>query len=585
MENSIKTVNVSLLSNEFFEVLGNKTQTLSFSETGEQLAYFNVRIKNATGIGKVRVNASSGAEKASDDVELDVRNPNPVINNIQQVTLAPGQQWTATATAIGIPAQSSGMLEISSIPAINLQKRLNYLIQYPHGCLEQTVSALFPQLVLKQLTDMDERQQADAERNIKTGIARLQNFQRADGGFNYWPGAPEADDWASSYTGHFLLEAQSNGYYISEIMLSTWKNFQKGKANSWLPATTNFYGGDLSQAYRLYTLALAKAPEMGAMNRLKEFKYLSPEAKWRLAAAYQLAGQGNIALDLTSGTPTNFGQRINPGFTFGSALRDEAMVLETLTLMGNRKKAADVLSSVAGRLSQDDWYSTQTTAYSLIAIAKYCGKNPSGAKIIANTTINGAAATINANNYMKRLPVNLAKGSAPVVIKNNGSNILYIRLSTQGQPLTGDTLQYANSPLLGMTVNYISQNGEPVNFKQLQQGTDFIAKVAVKNTGKKGTYYEMALSQVFASGWEILNARMMEGEGAFKSSPLEYQDTRDDRVHSYFDIKQNETLTFYVQLNAAYPGRYFLPATQCQAMYDATVTAAGRGGWVEVMRP
>jgi uncharacterized protein YfaS (alpha-2-macroglobulin family) len=437
--------------------------------------------------------------------------------------------------------------------------------------------------VLKQLTDLDDFQKAEIERNIRSGLAKLQNFQRADGGFNYWPGANDADDWSTSYAGHLLLEAQNNGYYVSENSLQGWKSFQRGKANSWAPSTTNFYGGDLTQAYRLYTLALAKAPELGAMNRLKEFKYLSPEAKWRLAAAYQLAGQGTVALDLSSGLPVTFETRISPGFSFGSALRDQAMVLETLTLMGNRKKAAEVLTLVAGQLSQDNWYSTQTTAYSLIAIAKYCGKNPSGEKIIANANINGAQAIVNSNTYLRQLPVIFKNSGAPVIIKNNGKNTLYIKLITQGQPLTGDSSNYvSNSALLSMNVNYIYQNGQPADISKLQQGTDLLAKVTVKNTGKKGTYYEMALSQVFASGWEILNARMIEGEGSFKSSSSEYQDIRDDRVYTYFDIRQNETLTFYVQLNAAYPGRYFLPATQCQAMYDQTITAAGKGRWVDV---
>jgi hypothetical protein len=60
-------------------------------------------------------------------------------------------------------------------------------------------------------------------------------------------------------------------------MLQQWKNFQRGRANSWTISTTNFYGADLSQAYRLFTLALAKAPELGAMNRLREFKYYHPK--------------------------------------------------------------------------------------------------------------------------------------------------------------------------------------------------------------------------------------------------------------------------------------------------------------------
>ena len=113
----------------------------------------------------------------------------------------------------------------------------------------------------------------------------------------------------------------------------------------------------------------------------------------------------------------------------------------------------------------------------------------------------------------------------------------------QGQPLTGDSTTYASSSFLAMTVNYIHQNGQPADITHLTQGTDLLAKVTVTNTGKKGTYHEMALSQVFPSGWEILNARLMDGEGAYKSSPSEYQDIRDDRVYTYFDIAQGQSLS------------------------------------------
>ena len=97
----------------------------------------------------------------------------------------------------------------------------------------------------------------------------MQNFQRNDGGFSYWPGGPESDEWGSNYAGHFLLEAQERGYTVSEQMLQQWKLFERGKATAWMPTTNNFYGGDLTQAYRLYLLALAKSAELGAMNRLK----------------------------------------------------------------------------------------------------------------------------------------------------------------------------------------------------------------------------------------------------------------------------------------------------------------------------
>ena len=586
MENTIKNVKVSLQSNPYLQVVGNNSQAITFSSTGEQMVYFDVMVKSNTGIGKIKLTASSGSEKADYEVELDIRNPNPPVTSVSEMVLSPGQQWKTIASPIGVAATSTAVVEISSVPSMNLQKRLNYLIQYPHGCIEQTTSAVFPQLVLNQLTDLDDYKKSQIEKNIKAGIATMQNFQRPDGGFSYWPGGNESDEWGTSYAGHFLTEAQNNGYLVSDYMLQQWKNYQRGKASAWAPSTTNFYGGDLSQAYRLFTLALAKAPELGAMNRLKEFKYLSPEAKWRLAAAYQLTGQNNAALDLVSGLPTSFESRPSPGITFGSDLRDQAMVLETLTLMGRRTKAAELLPTIAAKLSQDSWYSTQTTAYALIAIAKYCGKNPSGAKIISAASIDGKSTDINSAAYIRQLPVVFKNGSSNVVITNKGSNTLYVRLITQGQPLSGDSLKVNNNPaVLNMSVSYISQDGTAIDINKLTQGSDFIAKVVVSNPGRRGYYTQMALTQIFASGWEILNARMLGGEGKFKSSASTYQDIRDDRVYTYFNIRENETLIYFIQLNASYLGRYFLPGTFTEAMYDNSITAGVNGKWVEVVQP
>ena len=583
-EQGARKVNVSLQSNAFLEIMSSPSQAVSFTAAGEQMIYFDVKVRAGVGVGKVKLLATSGRETAAHEIELEIRNPNPPVTSVQEITLAPGQHWKSVAVPIGLASASKATVELSSIPAINLQKRLAYLVQYPHGCIEQTTSAVFPQLVLNQLTDLDDFHKAEVVRNIKAGISRIQNFQRVDGGFSYWPGANEADEWGTNYAGHFLIEAQNNGYLIGEELLQQWKNFQRTKANGWFPSTTNFYGGDLTQAYRLYTLALAKAPELGAMNRLKEFRYLSPEAKWRLAAAYKLMGQDNTALDLVSGLPTNFENRPYPGMSYGSDLRDEAMVLETLTLMGKRSRAAELLSSVAASLSQNNWYSTQTTAYALLAIAKYCGKNPSGAKIIAAAVMDGKSVQVNSDSYIRQLPIVFTRGASNVSVTNKGNNTLYLRLITQGQPLAGDSLKINhNAAVLNMNVSYLRQDSSVLDAGRLVQGSDFITKVVVKNPGKRGNYTQMALSQIFPGGWEILNARMLGGEGAFKSSGSTYQDIRDDRVYTYFNLGANETRTYYIQLNASYLGRYFLPGTYAEAMYDNSISAGVNGKWFEVV--
>jgi uncharacterized protein YfaS (alpha-2-macroglobulin family) len=119
----------------------------------------------------------------------------------------------------------------------------------------------------------------------------------------------------------------------------------------------------------------------------------------------------------------------------------------------------------------------------------------------------------------------------------------------------------------------------------LEQGTDFIAEVTVHNPGTKGmTYEEMALTQIFPSGWEILNTRMSNFTNLNNATRPEYQDIRDDRVYTYFDIKNGSRHVYRIHLNAAYEGRYYLPTVSCEAMYDNTINARVPGEWVEVVK-
>jgi alpha-2-macroglobulin len=586
MENNIKNVTVNLQSNAFLEPVNGTSQQVSFASPGEQMVYFDVRVKQHTGVGKVKITAVSGGEKTDYDVELDVRNPNPPVTNVIAATLTAGQQWSEQVLPIGIPENGKATLEISGIPPINLEKRLDYLIHYPYGCIEQTTSAVFPQLALNQLMDLTDRRKAEIDQNIRAGIERYKNFQRPDGGFSYWPGLPESDEWGTNYAGHFLLKAQERGYIVPVDMLQQWTTYQRGKANAWVPSTTNFYGGDLTQSYRLYLLALAKSPELGAMNRLKEFKYLSPEAKWRLAAAYQLVGQSKTANTLIAGLSVTFEQRKSPGYTYGSDLRDQAMVLETLTLMGKRSEAGEVLKQVSAKLATEQWYSTQTTAYSLIAIAAYCGTNPSGDKIVAAVNVNGENVSINSKAYIAQTAVSVTDANKKILVTNKGANALYIRLIVQGQPLTGEGIPVINNPdVLSMQVSYLTLDGKPLGaIENLKQGTDFVAKVSIRNPGIRGRYNNMTLSQIFPGGWEILNTRLLDNEGSFKPSPFTYQDIRDDRIYTHFDIREGETLTYYAMLNAAYLGKYFLPGIYCEAMYDNTISTGVSGKWIEVVQ-
>ena len=581
MKNNIKQVSLEVTGSGGLSVQNGK-QTLSFAQPGEKMAYATVKTGNQTGVGKLRAVAKSGSETAVYEIEIDIRNPNPFITSVEKSEVAANATWQQEITPLGPGNGNTVMMEVSSLPPINLSKRLNYLIRYPYGCVEQVTSSVFPQLMLDRLVELKEQEKAAVDRNIKAGINRLRNYQLASGGLAYWPGGSEANEWGTNYAGHFVLEAQAKGYTLPAGFLEAWLRYQRNTAQNWAPDQYNWRGGDLVQAYRLYLLALAKAPELGAMNRLKEFPYLSDEAAWRLAAAYQLAGQSVVANQLVKNRSTESKPYEHAGYTFGSALRDRAMILETLDLMGRRQEAEKVLLGVAAGLDNDSWYSTQTTAYALLAIGKFGGEG--AGKNNFSYTLNGKSNTVSANTYLYRIPVDFSGNTGvPIKVQNSGSNKLYVRVVREGQLPAGENPPMHNNPeLLTMNVRYTDRDGQEINPDALQQGTDFVAEVALKNTGNMGMYEHMALAQIFPSGWEIINTRINDSESGVRSSPATYQDIRDDRVLTHFNIRQQETLTYRVLLNASYIGRYYLPAVSVEAMYDNRIQALTPGRWVEI---
>jgi len=580
-DNAIKTVKLSAQSSALLEITGSPE--LSFNGAGEQTVYLSGKVKAGTGIGKIKLTAAAGKEQSVTEVELDIRNPNPPITQVTEITLQPGQNYTGSITAIGEIAGSKAVVELSNIPGINLQKRLDYLIQYPYGCIEQTTSAAFPQLVLNDMIDLTEQRKASVEKNIRAAIQKIQDFQQSDGGFSYWQDGGKSDEWGTNYAGHFLLEATARGYSVPSALLQQWRGYEKAKALAWNVTSAPWYGTDLSQAYRLFLLALAKAPEIGAMNRLKEFKFLTPEAKWRLAAAYQLAGQPQVAMQMITGLSTNFPVRVTWGMSYGSDLRDQAMALETLVIMNRRAEAEPLVKNIAARLSGETWFSTQTTAYSLIAIARFSGFNKGNTKIESSGKAGAQNISVSSANTFAQSAVAWQNGKADIELKNNGSAVLYARIINQGKPLVSQSVPIVNNPaVLQVSAVYSNIKGELIDVSKIKQGTDFVAKITIKNPGSRGAYNQMALTQIFPSGWEILNTRLFNSEGAFKSSASEYMDIRDDRVYHFFNMKAGETLTYFVQLNAAYTGKYYWPGVYCEAMYNNAVSGGINGKWVEI---
>lgn len=292
MEKSIQQVQIKVTSNDFLSLPEGNTANASFKEIGDQVINLKAKTAAKIGICKITVQASSGKEVATETIEIDVRPPNLPLTKNQEFVLKGKESKDLSYSLFGIPGSNQAILEFSSVPPLNLESRLKYLIQYPHGCIEQTTSAVFPQLYLASLMSMSENQQSLVTQNIKAGIARLQSFQTYGGGFVYWPGYSYWPDlWGTNYALHFLLEAEKKGYIVPAMVKNKALEFQKRTAKTWYYKGKDYGYTDYDQVYRLYTLALAGQADFSSMNRMLEQGAIHSMAKWKLAAAYLLGAK------------------------------------------------------------------------------------------------------------------------------------------------------------------------------------------------------------------------------------------------------------------------------------------------------
>jgi uncharacterized protein YfaS (alpha-2-macroglobulin family) len=582
-DKNIGPTTIKVEVNGLLQTVSGNVKTISVGKNDEQLVTFDLKVKNITGIAKVKISAAGGGYTSVYEIELDIRNPNPYQVSVKDLWVDAGKSLKEEIIPPGLAGTNSAVLELSTIPPVNLEERLRYLITYPHGCVEQTTSQTFAQLYLPDIMELSAERKKEIETNIRYGISQLSRFQLSSGAMSYWQGLNEANDWGTSYAGHFMLAAEKKGYSLPSGFKKSWISYQQTTAQNFEISKNKYYNNDELQAYRLYVLAFANSPVMGAMNRLREVNGLSDQARWLLAAAYAQIGQPGEAEKLISKASSQVTPYKIDYYTYGSSERDMALILQTLCLVDKKAQAFAQLKKVAGFLSSKEWLSTQTTAFGLVAVADFIKKFGGASAMQAKCTVNGKETDLKGAAAIAQVAVDFKnKPAAGISVHNNGKGVLYVRMISRGKAPIGEEKE-ANENI-SATVLYKDVNGNAIDPGELEQGTNFMLSVTIKNLGLAGAVKNLALSNYIPSGWEIHNARMDNNEEAMKSADFTYQDIKDDKVFTYFDLGMHESKTFNLLMNASYEGRYYLPAVNVEAMYDNSIFARTKGRWVRVVK-
>ncbi len=601
-DEAIKEVQVEVITDRLFS-MEKSTHSFIFNEPGDQIAMLQMQVANQIGTGSVTVIATSGDEKAEQRIHIESRSPNTRSDIHVSKLLEPGESWQPELNLHGMKNTNIATLSVSSFPPMNLDNRLRYLIRYPHGCLEQTTSAIFPQIWLHNIIDLTDGQKNEIEEYVEIAIKKYSNFQQSSGGFSYWPGGSYANDWATNYVTHFLIEAKQLGYAVPSNMLEDATKYLNNNANKF---NDDYPYSRLVSAYRLYVLSLANKANLAAMNRLREDllknqKYYDDHvARWILSLAYNTLGLQDVAQALISKQDNSIKDYRYGDYTYGSSLRDHAILLMTYQQNGYKEKAWNEAEEIAGWLSRDSWYSTHTTAWALLALSKYAANSSGGSNKIAlseqaDAISKGEDHWQNINSispvFMQKVSTQAIEGKQ-FIIRNDSDKPLHALLNNSGIPAEGD--ERATSDGLAISTLFMDTNGQTLDPTRLPQGQDFIAQVSIFGDSSKSRYKieDIAMTMIMPSGWQIRNERL---EGDAVPEGLDYQDIRDDRVLSYFSLwkdyywhyryndRNRDSQTIRVVLNASFAGKFYLPGWQVASMYDDKIKATTTGQWVEVI--
>jgi uncharacterized protein YfaS (alpha-2-macroglobulin family) len=582
MDQKVKSAQVTLKLPKELKALGPISQTVTFNGPGEKDVRFAVEVAPHLGTAKVEVHATGSGHSAHETIELPIMSPGAYKTDVIDTMVEAGAMLNLSIKPFGIDNTHKSTLIFSSMPSIRVDERLRYLIQYPYGCLEQTISSVFPQLYLEKFTELNAQRKKEVSENIKAGIERLRLFA-LEKGYMYWPSndygsGRNADAWATSYAGHFLLEAKKQGYAIPEVLMSAWKLWEKDLANH-VKSDNHRY-----QAYRLYLLAQAGDAQMGAMNLLRENHgpALDPLSRHLLAAAYVLAGQKPVAAQVLAGKVESILSYRELAGTYGSALRDQALTAWVLLQMGNMSEAQRAYLNLIQEFKRYTWWSTQETAFTLLAFSALASKMPS-TDVDVEWSVAGEGIQkklISSRPYK----VDLSKQGAKDVLVKSTNGLVFVELQTEGLPIEDGVV--TGSQGLRMERLFYDQDGTPMTEAQIHQSQSFWVVYRVQNLEAR-KLEGLALSSLFPAGFEIINERLSQDEGPQWTRNLRrkyatYTDIRDDRINWFFDLHAGEIADFVVKVHPSYAGDFRWPGVILEAMYSPEYFARITGSRVEV---
>jgi len=571
------------------------TKSVSLDVGPNQERFINAAIKATEQVGKatVKVRTVVFGETIESTTELPVRPIAAFAADAISGFVDGVQSVSHDVPDVYLKFGRKAYVSLSPYPVANFAKELKYLVGYPHGCIEQTVSKAFPQIYLRDIAvilDPTILNTGSPTYFVNEAITKVTNMQRHDGSFEYWPGSGQASDWSTVYATHFLLEAKKAGYAVSEATLKSAQNVLAHIARS--KATEDYYYWDGNKTtvrriaakrclYALYVLAIAGVPEKSVMDFYRiEKSLLTHDTRFLLAAAYALSGDRKTFNELLPPQFVTEEAARTSGDNFDSPIRANALILNVLIESDlNNPNIPRYMEYLSKHYRGSSWYSTQDNAFTLLAFGK-AARMAAATKLEGTVDVGGKQYTYKGGNQK----IDIDPFGKKVTISMKGTGRVYYSLVVEGIRLDqGTKIEDKN---LHVRREYFDRNGNPVDLQSVRQNDLLIVRLTLNSSVDR--LDNVAVSDLLPGGFEIENPRITETTNypfIRNAAHAEYIDIRDDRINIYTSFRGgSRQQLFYYLVRAVSPGRFEHAPVVAEAMYDANYYSAWGRARVTVMR-
>ncbi len=574
--------------------------TLPLPPNKEMRVTFHIGAKQTIGNGSVKIVAvgvKGSAETFSELIEIPVRPAAPLEKRTGSGEVTAGKPATLDLSTDFLPSSLRSKMLLSRSPLTQFSKDLSYLLEYPYGCLEQTVSAAFPQLYYGDLAAALAQKGAPGRKtqrynpnyHMQEAIRKIESMQLYNGSLSYWPGGDYDNWWATAYAAHFLLEAKQAGFAVNQNLLDKVLRYLQFRLKQ--RETEKFQYFDASNiarertiakreiAYSLYVLALSGRQDAVALNYYKANRpLLTSDARFLLACTYALGGQQRAFQETLPHQFSPENHRRELAESFSSPIRDEALALNALFEVDpNNPQVASIARQLSRQVRQAGYLNTQERAFALLALGKIARR---AAASTATATLSAGGKALGKFDG-KDLTVNNV-ANYRLLLQASGAGALYYFWEAEGISVGGHVRE--EDSYLRVRRQFLTRDGVPVASNTFRQNDLVVVKITLQAADAAGEVKNVAITDLLPAGLEIENPRLgpqREIPGAQAASTPDYLDVRDDRIN-LFTTASTRPQVFYYLARAVSKGTFKLGPVSADAMYNAEYHSYNGAGVVRV---